>query len=839
MTILNGLQDRAAAGNEADSVQAVNAVEECPVCQGFGFYTLEVPVDHPDFGMAITCECRQRIYRQRTLERIHALSYLEAVRDKTFSLFQAEPCGYTAAARASLLEAHQACRAFADQPSGWIVLSGITGSGKTHLASAVANELVDAETPVLMLTVPSLLDRLRATFAPDAPHSFSEMYNLVESVDVLVLDDLGAQRSTPWATDKLFQLLNERHVRELPTVITTNLALRDFEPRLQSRLRDVLFVNHVHIDAPDYRVWSLEPRGEMWAELDNLKLHQSETFSSFLQEPPGYSADACASLLEAQRVCRAFADQPSGWIVLSGNTGSGKTHLASAIANELTDSETPALMLTVPSLLDRLRATFAPDAPHSFSEMYNLVERVGVLVLDDLGAQSSTSWATEKLFQLLNERHVRELPTVITTNLALRDFEPRLQSRLGDVHLVNQVRIDAPDYRIWSLDPEGETWADLDSLNLHQRETFSSFLQEPPGYSEAARASLLDAHRVCRAFADQPSGWIVLSGITGSGKTHLASAIANELADSEIPVLMLTVPKLLDRLRATFAPDAPHSFSDLYNLVECVDVLVLDDLGAQSSTPWATEKLFQLLNERHVRELPTVVTTNLSLWEFEPRLQSRLRDVHLVNQVHINVPDFRVWSSDLGGETWADLNSLDLHRGETFDTYDEFWAGRANKDKLVGIRQTLELWLEQPQGWLVLAGAPGSGKTHLAAALANRWRNSGRHVLFASVEDLKDYFRQTIQADGAAAARRTAQIREVSFLALDGFSDTWESVRRGSGWTEKRLRSLLEYRFDADLPTVITTYIEPERWERWFQHRVFNARKSRYFRLEDPPEAVR
>ena len=128
---------------------------------------------------------------------------------------------------------------------------------------------------------------------------------------------------------------------------------------------------------------------------------------------------------------------------------------------------------------------------------------------------------------------------------------------------------------------------------------------------------------------------------------------------------MLTVPSLLDRLRATFAPDAPQTFSQMYNLVESVNVLVLDDLGAQSSTPWATEKLFQLLNERHMRELPTVITTNLPLWEFEPRLQSRLGDRHLVNQVHINAPDYRVWSSDPGGETWSDLNSLDLHQGET------------------------------------------------------------------------------------------------------------------------------------------------------------------------------
>ena len=73
----------------------------------------------------------------------------------------------------------------------------------------------------------------------------------------------------------------------------------------------------------------------------------------------------------------------------------------------------------VPDLLDHLRAAFAPTSELTYDALFERVRESGLLVLDDLGAENGTAWATEKLFQLINYRYNYRMPTVITTNARL------------------------------------------------------------------------------------------------------------------------------------------------------------------------------------------------------------------------------------------------------------------------------------------------------------------------------------------------------------------------------------------------------------------------------------
>jgi len=100
----------------------------------------------------------------------------------------------------------------------------------------------------------------------------------------------------------------------------------------------------------------------------------------------------------------------------------------------------------VGDLLDHLRAAFSPESRVSHDELFDTVKRVPLLILDGLEGQTTTSWAQEKLYQLLNYRSVSQLPTVITTRLDLEDMDERIGSRMADPRLNTALKIDAPSY---------------------------------------------------------------------------------------------------------------------------------------------------------------------------------------------------------------------------------------------------------------------------------------------------------------------------------------------------------------------------------------------------------
>ena len=130
---------------------------------------------------------------------------------------------------------------------------GVHGCGKTHLAAAVANHQLRAGRPVFFAVVPDLLDHLRSTFSPESKVTYDEVFEKVETSPLLILDDLGTESSTPWAQEKLYQILNYRYNSRLPTVITVAGFLEGIEGRLSSRLMDPKLSNVIPIFAPDYR----------------------------------------------------------------------------------------------------------------------------------------------------------------------------------------------------------------------------------------------------------------------------------------------------------------------------------------------------------------------------------------------------------------------------------------------------------------------------------------------------------------------------------------------------------------------------------------------------------
>jgi len=237
----------------------VAQVPSCPHCKGAGYLRKEVPFGHPDFGKPIECMCKlakKNDARRQHLRELSQIDTLAAFREASFETFQYLLAGVE--------EAFDAAVAFASRPDGWLILAGDNGCGKTHLAVSIARRCLDEGMIVLFAVVPDLLDYLRATFAPNAEETYDETFQKMREADVLILDDLGAEQTTPWATEKLFQLLNYRYNGRKATVVTTNkVGLAGIDRRIRSRLGDRRLVRIITMDqAQDYRLLSDEDVGE-------------------------------------------------------------------------------------------------------------------------------------------------------------------------------------------------------------------------------------------------------------------------------------------------------------------------------------------------------------------------------------------------------------------------------------------------------------------------------------------------------------------------------------------------------------------------------------------------
>jgi DNA replication protein DnaC len=366
--------------------------------------------------------------------------------------------------------------------------------------------------------------------------------------------------------------------------------------------------------------------------ISNLGNLSNLTFDNLI--PTGRSNDPVSQKLFQLTLdeARKFAEEPCAWLVIVGPVGSGKTHLACAVANYRISHGHPAFYITAAELLDHLRAAFSPGSEIEYDELFEQIKDSPLLVLDNLNYSATTAWSKGKLDQLLEHRFNSKLPTLITTSTPIEEFENDYAGHISD-----------PDFsKVLILKKQSSSLQSLDSLDLPLLknmtfETFDCNLSLP----ENVRQELESAYTFAKNFAAEPEKWLILQGLNGCGKTHLAAAIANHLRQSGKEVLFIVVPDLLDHLRSSFGPDSRVSYDALFEKIKKVPVLVLDDFGEHSATPWAQEKLYQLINYRYNAQLATVITTGLSLDEMEGSVGSRLADLKISCNFNITAPDYR------------------------------------------------------------------------------------------------------------------------------------------------------------------------------------------------------
>lgn len=136
----------------------------------------------------------------------------------------------------------------------------------------------------------------------------------------------------------------------------------------------------------------------------------NRTFANFDKRRDPSAFDACSAYAEREGL---FNDRRNSLLILGGY-GSGKTHLAASIANNLVDKGIPALFCTFSEHLEHIREEFDKDGHRQYLAS---MKRTPMLVVDDLGKEKKTEWSQQILFDVINYRYEHILPFVITTNM--------------------------------------------------------------------------------------------------------------------------------------------------------------------------------------------------------------------------------------------------------------------------------------------------------------------------------------------------------------------------------------------------------------------------------------
>lgn len=248
---------------EKELAGAIPATEQCPMCNGMGAITLDVPSDHALFGKSFLCICRRAVAGKGNLAKlVDDLGFVPTnVREFSLDNFQGMAYSYEAVGIALQLQERD-WATWDDEEKKGLLLSGSTGTGKTTIAYCVYRVRAERGEAVAWINSTNFIKRVQATYRDGySGPSENDIIGAVIKAQFLVIDDLGEvalgnSQASANRLEIMRQVIDGRYSRDLPTVITTNLTIEQlyaqFGSLIASRIRGLCHC--LVVDGPDLRV---------------------------------------------------------------------------------------------------------------------------------------------------------------------------------------------------------------------------------------------------------------------------------------------------------------------------------------------------------------------------------------------------------------------------------------------------------------------------------------------------------------------------------------------------------------------------------------------------------
>lgn len=206
---------------------------QCETCQSLGYYKIDVPVGHPDFGQMLLCECRSQ-ERVAQLASLSGLKPHESQRLDALTALDQDAAGMLRLAWD-----------FVKEPHGWLYLWGGPGNGKSLVLQAVVNEMTMRGIPAVYVTFADLLDLVRETFKPQAEESYQARFRRLQLVPVLAIDEFDKVNETEFVREFRSKLVDHRYRDavggQTATLFASNAAPEALPDWLYSRVNDGRF----------------------------------------------------------------------------------------------------------------------------------------------------------------------------------------------------------------------------------------------------------------------------------------------------------------------------------------------------------------------------------------------------------------------------------------------------------------------------------------------------------------------------------------------------------------------------------------------------------------------